>query len=98
MKRGLYTIIEFGKNDKWFVINETIYNNEVYNYLIRVTSDETDFIEDFMVVKCIKKGSLEYFDTVTDKDVLKTVIPKLLEGVEDLINDPNEALKELSKY
>jgi len=46
MKSGLYTIVEFDENDKWFVIGETIYNDEKYNYLIRVTPDETDFIEE----------------------------------------------------
>lgn len=98
MKSGLYTIIEFDENDKWFVINETVYNNEVYDYLIRVTADESDFIEDFMVVKCIKHGKDEYFDIVKDQQVLKVIIPKLIKGTEEIIKHPNEALKELNKY
>ncbi len=97
MKSGLYTIIEFDKDDKWFVISEIVYNNEVYNYLIRVTADESDFIEDFMVVKCIKNGEDEYFDTVTDKALLKVIIPRLVEGTEALVNNPEKFLRELNK-
>ncbi len=97
MKSGLYTIIEFDKDDKWFVISETVYNNEVYNYLIRVTADESDFIEDFMVIKCIKNGEDEYFDTVTDQALLKVIVPKLVGGTNELVNNPEKFLEELKK-
>jgi len=98
MKSGLYTIIEFDENDKWFVIGETMYNDEKYNYLIRVTSDETDFIEDFMVVKCFDNNGEEYFDVVKDSDVLKEVTPLLIPNIDELLKNPKEALKELIKY
>jgi len=98
MKSGLYTIIEFDKDDKWFVIGETIYNNEKYNYLIRVTPNEDDFIEDFMVVKCFSNNGEEYFDVVKDKDVLKNVTPLLIPNLDELLKNPKEALKELMKY
>ncbi len=98
MKSGLYTIIEFDSNDKWFVIGETIYENEKYNYLIRLTPDETDFIEDFMVVKCFISNDEEYFDVVKDGTILKAIMPLLVPNTEELLKKPKEALKELMKY
>jgi len=98
MKSGLYTIVEFDENDKWFVIGETIYNDEKYNYLIRVTPDETDFIEDFMVVKCFNDNGEEYFDVVKDSEVLKVITPLLIPNIDELLKKPKEALKELIKY
>lgn len=98
MKSGLYTIIEFDANDKWFVIGETIHNNEKYNYLIKLTPDETDFIEDFMTVKCITNNNEEYFDTVTDKELLRELMPNLVPELEELLKNPKETLKELVKY
>ena len=97
MKSGLYTIIEFAENDKWFVIGETTYNGENYNYLIKVTPDETDFIEEFMTVKCLNVNGEEYFDEVKDQNILKEIMPSLIPGVEELLKNPEEALKELMK-
>ncbi len=98
MKSGLYTIIEFDENDKWFVIGETVYNNEKYNYLIKVTPDETDFIEEFMTVKCITNNGEEYFDQVTDQAILKEILPQLIPDLAELLQNPKEALEELNKY
>lgn len=98
MKSGLYTIIEFDENEKWFVIGETTYNNEKYNYLIKLTSDESDFIEDFMVVKCSISNNEEYFDMVKDKEILNKVVPLLIPDTDELLRKPKEALKELMKY
>ncbi len=98
MKSGLYTIIEFDDNDKWFVIGETIYNNDKYNYLIRLAPDESDFIEEFTVVKCLSSNGMEYFDIVKDKAILNTIIPLLIPNTEDLLKKSKEALKELMKY
>ncbi len=98
MKSGLYTIIEFAENDKWFVIGETTYNDEKYNYLIKVTPDENDFIEEFMTVKCIMNNGEEYFDEVTDQAILKEIMPKLIPNLDELLQNPKEALEELNKY
>lgn len=98
MKSGLYTIIEFDSNDKWFVIGETVYADEKYNYLIRLTPDETDFIEDFMVVKCIINNGEEYFDVVKDKGILNNIVPLLVPNTEELLKNSKEAFKELIKY
>lgn len=92
MKSGLYTIIEFDENNKWFVLSETIYNNEIYEYLIKVNKEEDDFIEDFMVVKCIIQKEEEYFSIVKDKDTLAHVLPKLIPGTEAILKNPKEAL------
>ena len=98
METGLYTIIEFDENDKWFVIGETIYNDEKYNYLIKLTPDENDFIEDYKTVKCFEKDNQEYFEIVKDKEVLRNIMPQLVPELEELLRNPKEALKELIKY
>lgn len=98
MKSGLYTIIEFDSNDKWFVIGETVYNNEKYNYLIRLTPDESDFTSEFAVVKCLSNNGMEYFDVVKDKAILDALIPLLIPNSEDLLKNSKEALMELMKY
>jgi len=97
MNNGLYTIIEFDEDDKWFVISETSYNNETYEYLIRVNKEEDDFIEDFMVVKCVIQGDEEYFETIQDREILSIVIPKLIPGTESLLKNPKETLSKILK-
>jgi hypothetical protein len=96
MENNLYTIIEFDENEKWFVIGDTTYNSENYNYLIKVTPDEQDFIEDFMVVKCIKDEDDEYFDEVNDKDLLEKIMPLLFPAAKEVLKDPKKALKKLN--
>lgn len=97
MENGLYTIIEFDDDDKWFVISETIYNNDTYEYLIRVNKEEDDFIEEFMVVKCEVENGEEYFSVVEDRDTLSIVLPKLIPGTEAIVKNPKEALFKLLK-
>ena len=45
MESGLYTIVEFDDNDKWFVMYEKEIDGIKYSYLIRVNQNEDKFID-----------------------------------------------------
>jgi len=92
MKSGLYTVIEFDEDNKWFVLSEVTYNNTVYEYLIKINKAEDDIIEEFMVVKCAYKDGEEYFAIVRDKHILKKVLPKLIPGAESILKNPKESI------
>ncbi len=89
---NIYTIIEFDENDKWFVINEITYNQNEYSYLIKITNDESDFIEEYKVVKTIKEKEEEYFLEIKDKELLKNIIPLLTNIPKDIIENPKKYL------
>ena len=73
MDNGLHTVVEFGDNDKWFVLAEKVIDGSKYSYLIRITNDEDDFIDEYQVVKSYFDGDDEYMDVVTGED-LKRII------------------------
>ncbi len=93
---GLYTVVEFDENDKWFVAAEKVINDFKYSYLIRVNNSEDDFIDEYQVVKSYFSNGEEYMDTVNDKDELRKVMPILVPESSEYINNP-EKLKELLK-
>ncbi len=91
---GLYTVVEFSKDDKWFVISEKIIDGIKYSYLIRVNEKEDDFINEFQIAKSYYDGSAEYMDIVSDKEMIKKIMPVLMPEAEEYINNPKK-LKEL---
>lgn len=93
MERGLHTVVEFGDNDKWFVIAEKMIDGYKYSYLIRVTNDENDFIDEYQVVKSYFDGNDEYMSVVNGEE-LKRIIPILVPESKEYIEHP-ERLKKL---
>lgn len=75
-------IIEFAENDKWFVITEKEINNIKYSYLIKVNSEETDFIDEYKVVKSYYDNNEEYMEDLTDeesKQIISILVPEIKE-------------------
>ena len=93
MDNGLYTVVEFDDNDKWFVMAEKVIDGIKYSYMIRVNQSEDDFIDEYQVVKSVYDGNDEYMDTKSG-DELKRIMPILVPEVKDLIEHP-EKLKDL---
>lgn len=93
MENGLHTVVEFGDNDKWFVLAEKVIDGSKYSYLIRITNDEDDFIDEYQVVKSYFDGDDEYMDVVTGED-LKRIISLLVPETKEFIDHP-ERLKDL---
>lgn len=87
MENGLYTVVEFSDNDKWFVIAEKVIDGNKYSYLIRVNQAEDDFIDEYRVVRSYFKDSLEYMDTVYG-DELKRALSVLVPEAKDFIQNP----------
>ena len=92
MENGLHTVVEFGDNDKWFVLAEKVIDGSKYSYLIRITNDEDDFIDEYQVVKSYFDGDDEYMDVVTGED-LKRIISLLVPETKEFIDHP-ERLKD----
>lgn len=93
MDNGLYTVVEFDDNDKWFVMAEKVIDGIKYSYMIRVNQSEDDFIDEYQVVKSVYDGNDEYMDTISG-DELKSIMPILVPEVKNLIEHP-EKLKDL---
>lgn len=93
MENGLYTIVELS-GEKWFTIAETMYLGNKFQYVIKVTPDESDFINEFKVIKCIYKDGVEYCGEVVNENTLKAVIPLLMPDAKEYIDNPDK-LKEL---
>ena len=93
MDNGLYTIVEFNDNDKWFVIAEKVINGNKYSYLIKVNQNEDDFIDEYKVVKSYFNGDDEYMRVVSGEE-LKQIMPILVPEAKELIEHP-EKLKDL---
>ena len=93
MENGLHTVVEFGENDKWFVLAENVINGSKYSYLVRVNQTEDDFIDEYQVVKSYFDGNDEYMDVVNG-DELKNVVPLLIPESKEYIEHP-EKLKQI---
>lgn len=93
MDNGLYTVVEFDDNDKWFVMAEKVIDGIKYSYMIRVNQSEDNFIDEYQVVKSVYDGNDEYMDTISG-DELKRIMPILVPEVKNLIEHP-EKLKDL---
>ena len=93
MENGLYTVVEFDDNDKWFVIAEKVIDGSKYSYMIRVNQNEDDFIDEYQVVKSYFNGNDEYMDVVNG-DELKRIMAILVPEAKELI-EHQEKLKEL---
>lgn len=89
----IHTIIELN-DEKWFVISETTYEQKEYNYLIKINDDETDFLDEFMVVQCIKTKDGEYFDVVRDKELLLKIMPLMVPEAKEVLEDPKKVISE----
>ena len=93
MESGLYTVVVFDENDKWFVIAEKVIDGTKYSYLIRVNQSEEDFIDEYKVVRSYFDGEDEYMDEVNGDD-LKRVVSILVPEAKKYIEHP-ELLKEI---
>ena len=93
MDSGLYTVVVFDENDKWFVIAEKVIDGTKYSYLIRVNQSEEDFIDEYKVVRSYFDGEDEYMDEVNGDD-LKRVVSILVPEAKKYIEHP-ELLKEI---
>lgn len=93
MESGLYTVVVFDENDKWFVIAEKVIDGTKYSYLIRVNQSEEDFIDEYKVVRSYFDGEDEYMDEVNADD-LKRVVSILVPEAKKYIEHP-ELLKEI---
>ncbi len=91
---SLYKIIDFSDDDKWFVIATNKIDDIKYSYLVRVNKEEDDIIDEYKVVRSYFSGSDEYFDEVNDGEILKKIMPILVPGTEEYINNP-EKLKDV---
>ena len=92
---SLFKVLEFADNTKWFIINETVYNNEMYKYLIKVNNDETDFLDEFLLVKYYTKDGKEYIENVTDSKISEPVMLKILQEIKPILNNKQEILNKL---
>lgn len=95
MESSLFKIIDFLDGNKWFVIAETTYNNQNYKYMIRVTDDEEDFIEEFNLIKYVIFDGKEYAETVTNPAESEAVMLKIIPEIKDVLKNKNQILEKV---
>jgi len=85
-----YKVVELGDGSKWFVASEITYNDEVYQYMVGLSDNEEDFLDKYQVVKTYEDNGEEYFELIQDNDILKVVVPLLMPGAKEYIEDPSK--------
>jgi predicted secreted protein len=96
MKNGLYTIVEFSADDKWFVMAEKIVDNVKYSYMVQVNATEDDFLDNYQVMKSYFNNDEEYMDVVKG-DELKGIMPILIPECKELVDHPDKLRKLLNE-
>lgn len=95
MQNELFKVLEFADGTKWFVIGITNYNNETYKYLIKVNNEESDFLDEFLLVKYYIKDGEEYIVKVSDPQISEAVMLKIMPEIKPLLNHKQEILEKL---
>lgn len=97
MKSVLFKILELDGGTKWFVIAETTYKGMDYKYLIKVTDDEEDFIDEFNLIKFMIIDGKEYVGPVTDDKEREAVMLKIMPEIKPIIDNKMQILEKLQK-
>ncbi len=92
MKSGLNKVITLADGSSWLVAAETNFENNKYEYLIRLTEDKEDIVNEFRIVKIFLKDDKEYMDMVTDKKLLNDIALLLVPEAKEFIANPEVAL------
>lgn len=87
MNKSLYKVINFMDGNKWFVIAQTIYNDECYKYLIKLSDNGKIFSEDFLLVKFYVRDNKKFIEKVSEKKVLEKVMFKMLPQIDIIIKN-----------
>lgn len=90
------TIVEFDKNNKWFVIAEKEIDNIKYSYMVRVNDNEDDFLDEYIVVRSLYNNGEEYMEIVNDN--LDKIVPMLIPESREYLDIDNlkKVLKEMN--
>ena len=90
------TIVEFDKNNKWFVIAEKEIDNIKYSYMVRVNDNEDDFLDEYIVVRSLYNNGEEYMEIVYDN--LDKIVPMLIPESREYLDIDNlkKVLKEMN--
>ncbi len=94
---GLYSVVEFDENDKWFVVSEKEIDNIKYSYLVRVNKSEDDFEDEYKIVRSYFENGSEYMDTLTDKETIQRIMPVLVPESLEYIQNPDLIKKYLKE-
>lgn len=95
MQSNLFKILDFLDGNKWFVIAEKFYNNQNYKYLIKLTDDEEDFIEEFKLIKYFVIDGSEYMSDVTDAKESEAVMKLMYPEIEKILKNKKEILEKI---
>lgn len=87
---GLYNIVSFDDDAKWFVLYEGKVDKKDYSYLAKLNDKEDGITKDFKLVKSEYSLGDEYMEEVTDQSELKKVLPKLIPEVQTYIDNPDK--------
>lgn len=74
-------VITLANNEKYLVLDKTIYNGVEYYYIAKVNETETDIENNFKLVKVRIDDGNKIIDEVTGEDKLKEILPKFINEI-----------------
>lgn len=77
MENRINTILELDDNRKYIVINQAIYKNDSYLLVNEVNEDESDLLEEVLVLKEIKRGEETLLEIVIEPNLLDLLLKYL---------------------
>lgn len=70
MENRINKLLTLKNNKKYVVLNQAIYKEKNYFYVVGVTEDESDVLDEFKILEEFKKDGTTYVRTVKDRGLL----------------------------
>lgn len=71
MENRINKLLTLKNNKKYVVLNQAIYKEKNYFYVVGVTEDESDVLDEFKILEEFEKDGTTYVKTVKDQGLLE---------------------------
>ena len=84
-----YQVVTLADGTKWFVLSEETYDGGLYRYVVEL-DDEDERTDTFKVMRVYNQDGQEFFGFIEDQELLKQIIPLLVPGSKEYIENPEK--------
>lgn len=71
MENIINSIITLDNDEKYMVLNQAIYQNKNYYFVVKVTADEEDVLEEFKLLEEVEVNGEKAVQLVTDEKTIE---------------------------